>query len=41
VGTALYPDDGMTTEELLSEADRAMYECKESHYKQRGQLLPA
>jgi diguanylate cyclase (GGDEF)-like protein len=41
VGTALYPDDGRTTEELLSEADRAMYECKENHYKHRGQLLPA
>jgi diguanylate cyclase (GGDEF)-like protein/putative nucleotidyltransferase with HDIG domain len=39
VGTALYPQDGVTPEDLLSEADRAMYECKESHYKTKGQLL--
>lgn len=39
VGTALHPKDGVTPEDLLSEADRAMYECKESHYKVRGQLL--
>jgi diguanylate cyclase (GGDEF)-like protein len=41
VGTALHPEDGLTTEDLLSEADRAMYECKESHYKAKGQLQPA
>jgi diguanylate cyclase (GGDEF)-like protein len=38
VGTALHPEDGVTPEDLLSEADRAMYECKESHYRAKGQL---
>jgi diguanylate cyclase (GGDEF)-like protein/putative nucleotidyltransferase with HDIG domain len=38
VGTALHPEDGLTPEDLLSEADRAMYECKESHYRAKGQL---
>jgi diguanylate cyclase (GGDEF)-like protein/putative nucleotidyltransferase with HDIG domain len=36
VGAAFYPQDGVTAEELLSEADRAMYEAKESHYRERG-----
>jgi diguanylate cyclase (GGDEF)-like protein/putative nucleotidyltransferase with HDIG domain len=36
VGAAFYPQDGTTAEELLSEADRAMYEAKESHYREKG-----
>lgn len=36
VGAAFYPQDGVTAEELLSEADRAMYEAKESHYRDKG-----
>src|SRR5277367_1311114 len=39
VGAAFYPQDGVTAEELLSEADRAMYEAKESHYREKG--MPA
>jgi diguanylate cyclase (GGDEF)-like protein/putative nucleotidyltransferase with HDIG domain len=35
IGCAFYPQDGSSAEELLSEADRRMYESKESHYKQR------
>jgi diguanylate cyclase (GGDEF)-like protein/putative nucleotidyltransferase with HDIG domain len=35
VGAAFYPKDGLTAEELLSEADRAMYEAKEIHYRER------
>jgi hypothetical protein len=26
----------LTAEELLSEADRSMYEAKENHYRERG-----
>ncbi len=36
VGAAFYPQNGRTAEELLSEADRAMYEAKESHYREKG-----
>jgi diguanylate cyclase (GGDEF)-like protein/putative nucleotidyltransferase with HDIG domain len=36
VGAAFYPQDGVTAEELLSEADRSMYEAKEAHYRGRG-----
>lgn len=36
VGSSLYPQDGVTPEELLSEADRAMYELKETHYRDTG-----
>ncbi len=36
VGAAFYPKDGVTSEELLSEADRAMYEAKENHYREKG-----
>src|SRR5271167_135622 len=36
VGAAFYPQDGVTAEELLSEADRAMYEAKEIHYRDKG-----
>jgi diguanylate cyclase (GGDEF)-like protein/putative nucleotidyltransferase with HDIG domain len=32
VGSAFFPADGMSGEELLSEADRSMYELKEEHY---------
>ena len=32
VGSSFYPADGATGEELLSEADRSMYEVKEKHY---------
>jgi len=38
VGGAFYPQDGLTPEELLSEADRAMYESKDIHYRERGRL---
>jgi diguanylate cyclase (GGDEF)-like protein/putative nucleotidyltransferase with HDIG domain len=38
VGGAFYPQDGLTPEELLSEADRAMYESKDIHYRKRGRL---
>lgn len=32
IGAAFYPADGASGEELLSEADRYMYEAKERHY---------
>lgn len=32
VGSAFHPADGISGEELLSEADRSMYENKEKHY---------
>jgi len=32
VGSSFYPEDGASGEELLSEADRSMYEVKEKHY---------
>jgi diguanylate cyclase (GGDEF)-like protein/putative nucleotidyltransferase with HDIG domain len=32
VGSSFYPDDGASGEELLSEADRRMYNVKEKHY---------
>ena len=32
VGSAFHPDDGVSAEELLSEADRSMYQVKEKHY---------
>jgi diguanylate cyclase (GGDEF)-like protein/putative nucleotidyltransferase with HDIG domain len=37
IGCALHPRDGATAEALLAEADRRMYESKESHYKQLGE----
>ena len=37
LGCAFYPTDGATTEELLSEADRRMYESKEKFYQQCGE----
>ncbi|HJZ65054.1 MAG TPA: HD domain-containing phosphohydrolase [Candidatus Acidoferrum sp.] len=36
IGCALFPNDGATPEELLSEADRKMYESKELHYRKLG-----
>jgi diguanylate cyclase (GGDEF)-like protein/putative nucleotidyltransferase with HDIG domain len=39
IGAAFYPEDGLTAEELLSEADRRMYEEKESHYRQENEAL--
>lgn len=33
IGCAFYPHDGLTAEELLSEADRRMYEHKENYYR--------
>ena len=38
IGCAFYPKDGTTAEELLSEADRRMYESKETYYKQRREV---
>jgi diguanylate cyclase (GGDEF)-like protein len=32
VGCSFYPEDGSSGEDLLSEADRNMYEVKEKHY---------
>ena len=32
VGCSFYPENGASGEELLSEADRSMYEVKEKHY---------
>jgi GGDEF domain-containing protein len=32
VGSSFYPSDGASGEELLSEADRNMYDVKEKHY---------
>lgn len=39
VGSAFYPQDGSSGEELLSEADRSMYEVKEKHYSLAGPAL--
>ena len=38
IGCALYPKDGSTAEELLSEADHRMYETKETYYTRRGEV---
>jgi len=40
VGAAYYPEDGATSEALLSEADRTMYEAKERHYQGHPALQP-
>jgi diguanylate cyclase (GGDEF)-like protein/putative nucleotidyltransferase with HDIG domain len=37
IGCAFHPEDGATAEELLSEADRRMYEAKELYYRRFGQ----
>jgi len=39
VGASFYPEDGGSGEDLLSEADRNMYEFKEKHYLMAGSLL--
>ena len=41
IGSAFYPQDGSTAEELLSEADRRMYEAKENHYQQHNETMRA
>jgi diguanylate cyclase (GGDEF)-like protein len=33
VGAAFYPQDGSDAEQLLAEADRKMYACKQLHYE--------
>jgi diguanylate cyclase (GGDEF)-like protein/putative nucleotidyltransferase with HDIG domain len=38
IGSAFYPSDGATAEDLLAEADRRMYESKEKHYRQAYEL---
>jgi diguanylate cyclase (GGDEF)-like protein/putative nucleotidyltransferase with HDIG domain len=38
VGCSFYPDDGGSGEDLLSEADRNMYDFKEKHYSMAGSL---
>jgi diguanylate cyclase (GGDEF)-like protein len=39
VGCAFHPEDGSTAEELLSEADRRMYDSKENYYRQLGETV--
>ena len=36
LGAAFYPCDGMEAEQLLAEADRAMYAAKQRHYERVG-----
>ena len=36
VGCAFYPSDGLTTEGLLTEADRRMYQAKQEHQQKLG-----
>jgi len=36
LGAAFYPQDGVEAEQLLAEADRAMYAAKRRHYEQLG-----
>ncbi len=36
VGCSFYPEDGASGEDLLSEADRNMYDFKEKHYSMAG-----
>jgi diguanylate cyclase (GGDEF)-like protein len=36
LGAAFYPKDGMDAEQLLAEADRAMYAAKQRHYERLG-----
>jgi diguanylate cyclase (GGDEF)-like protein/putative nucleotidyltransferase with HDIG domain len=39
VGGAFYPDDGQSAEELLSEADRRMYETKQEHHDKMSEIF--
>jgi diguanylate cyclase (GGDEF)-like protein len=41
LGVAFFPRDGMTTEQLLAEADKKMYSAKRFHYEQHERSLPA
>ena len=41
VGFAIYPSDGETTEQLLTEADHRMYDCKHGCYSGSGQTRAA
>jgi diguanylate cyclase (GGDEF)-like protein len=36
LGAAFYPRDGVDAEQLLAEADRAMYTAKQRHYERTG-----
>jgi len=36
VGAAFFPQDGQDVEQLLAEADRAMYAAKRRHYEEMG-----
>jgi diguanylate cyclase (GGDEF)-like protein/putative nucleotidyltransferase with HDIG domain len=36
MGAAFYPEHGMDAEQLLAEADRAMYSAKQRHYRQQA-----
>jgi diguanylate cyclase (GGDEF)-like protein len=36
LGGAFYPQDGLEAEQLLAEADRAMYAAKQRHYELTG-----
>jgi len=37
IGWAFHPEDGATAEDLLSEADRRMYDSKENYYRRLGE----
>jgi diguanylate cyclase (GGDEF)-like protein/putative nucleotidyltransferase with HDIG domain len=39
VGCSFYPEDGGSGEDLLSEADRNMYDFKEKHYSMAGSVF--
>jgi len=38
IGCAVYPQDGLRAEELLSRADERMYEAKEIHYQTKARV---
>jgi diguanylate cyclase (GGDEF)-like protein/putative nucleotidyltransferase with HDIG domain len=40
LGVAFYPKDGISTEQLLAEADKKMYAVKRFFYETRKELLP-
>ena len=40
LGAAFYPTDGTDAEQLLAEADRAMYGAKQRHYERMGPNAP-
>ena len=41
VGVSVYPEDGETVEDLLSEADRRMYQAKRRHHSDKTKALRA